>query len=359
MPSHWSTDFATEAGTGKISKAAFTIMPDLPKDYFPAGKNRITEFTIQPGYCGMRGMGTELTPSDLTGDIASMNIVKHWAFDRYGIFPEFPRLELGIDEYSGKMSQPEKCVDDGCAAYGYCENSFEVVFGLSDGGDPDTCYGTASIAWLPSIQNLQGANKIVHFCDHRKCSKETNHNRNMTNTHNNLCKGLSTLDVILQNEDFAGIGTVPRKEITDTTPRFIYVHAEYDGSNQQTDGTSTTPSFGDQTTALDDGGTPATTTTTPAPKPAPTKGHHVVLVLDESGSMISSTRAVSRMDRLKSAAAQFVDITDDGIKTAVISFNHGAYQRAGLTVSFALSPIDFTHSQFHTNRLEMTLESNI
>ena len=272
-------------------------MPDLPKDYFPAGKNRITEFTIQPGYCGMRGMGTELTPSDLTGDIASNNIVKHWAFDRYGIFPEFPRLELEIDKYSGKLNQPEKCVDDGCAAYGYCENSFEVVVGLKDANNKK-CSSPASLAWLPSIQNLQGAQDIVRFCDHRTCSHSTKHNANMDNAQNRICQNMSTLGVVLKNQDF--ISAVPRRPDLNTEPTFMIVHNALEPTDEAPDGA-----------------------------PAHTNGHYIILVLDQSGSM----RIDDRMTRLKSAAAQFVDITDERIHTGLITFNEKVQRRADLTVS--------------------------
>ena len=98
LPRKWDPTLANHKKTEeKPNKAEFQIKPN-PKY---GNLDRPTIHTHQIGFCGARGFGTEMAIKDLETRMAAQNIVKHFSFNRYGIFREFPRDEREMNPMHG------------------------------------------------------------------------------------------------------------------------------------------------------------------------------------------------------------------------------------------------------------------
>lgn len=337
LPHTWSANLATEPrGEEKVSGAEFYVKRDVNRDLDGIDSTRITMSTIQFGYCGSRGLGTQLTPRDISGKNSAANVVKHFAFNRYGIFREFPRSENELELKDALNKFPPRCVQDNSTTYLYCNGSFDVLISSDS-------KATGSIAWIPDYADYPGLEKIVHFCDGRDCDEHRHHNKDIDNTQNRICDKRATLDVILDSADFNGAGYPPRHGMN-TQPVFKIVHPNYErdpnppkpsGDDTRPPALTTTAGSPLETVGNTELDTHAPTTMfydfttmghvniettmkpkTPKPSPPVQGPKRIVLVLDESGSMSDN----NKIGNLKAAAGQFVDMTDPSIEVAVVSF---------------------------------------
>ena len=101
LPRTWDPSLANAERTDeKLLNAEFFIKPNVDIE----GSNaKATINTVQVGFCGAQGFGTSLTENDLKSKMAAQNIVKHFSFNRYGIFREFPKNEREIQPWQGEL----------------------------------------------------------------------------------------------------------------------------------------------------------------------------------------------------------------------------------------------------------------
>ncbi|KAI0208410.1 Calcium-activated chloride channel regulator 1 [Lamellibrachia satsuma] len=296
VPKHWGNGtYYNVATTETFNTATFRIDG--------LGKGGMS--TRSYGGCGEEGLFIAIPKIYMTGDLKNMSdyfgppgnigriIVHEWGQFRWGLGKEYPVTKKGYPSFyhgKGRTVEAVKCGKHLKGTYVDKKTRKSCTLSKTTGLPTNTCYfreDKTNPGVTASLMDFHWIPQVTTFCDNDENNKATLHNAEAPSHHNNICKRKSCWEVMRDHADFHN-GNNPALPLTQNTePTFRVVQG---------------------------------------------KAKRIVLVLDVSGSMDTSTNGVTRIQRLRQTAADFLlKVVPQEYSVGIVTFSTGASTVAHLT----------------------------